>query len=73
MILRSISSISTLLFLKGYDDEEDNIEEEEEEVVENTFAQELQDEVNNHDDHPSVSLRQDDISQYYDIKEEIGK
>ena len=34
---------------------------------------EAEDEVDNCDDHPRVALRQDDVNQHYDIKEEIGK
>jgi hypothetical protein len=33
----------------------------------------VEDEVDARDDHPRVSLREDDINQYYDIKEEIGR
>ena len=60
-----------ILFLfKGYDDEDEDNEEEE---IEETSADDGEDESDSHNDHPRVSLREDDINEYYDIKEEIGK
>lgn len=60
-----------LLLLEGYEDEEKD--DEEEEISEENSANDVEDEVDNHDDHPRVSLRQDDINEYYEIKEEIGR
>lgn len=60
-----------LLLLEGYEDEEKD--DEEEEISEENSANDVEDEVDNHDDHPHVSLRQDDINEYYEIKEEIGR
>ena len=60
-------------FFEGYEEEEEEGTGDEEEVLKEAPAHEDKDEVVNHDDHPRVSLRQDDINQHYDIKEEIGK
>ena len=54
---------SIRLTITGYSDIEDEDVNQENEV----------DKVDDFDDHPRVSLKQEDIELYYDIKEEIGK
>ena len=63
----------TLLFFEGYEDEEENNDEKEEISEEKSTKDVEDDDDDNHDDHPRVSLRQDDINLHYDIKDEIGK
>ncbi|XP_028405202.1 myosin light chain kinase, smooth muscle-like [Dendronephthya gigantea] len=75
-------SCSARLRIEGFEEEEEDEENEEEEeeeeekeveVLEEAPADENKDEVDIYDDHPRVSLRQDDINKYYDIRDEIGK
>ena len=63
--------MATFLFLKGYADEDED--DDEDEISEDISTKEGEDEVDNYDDHPRVTLRQDDVNQHYEIKEEIGK
>ena len=63
--------MATFLFLQGYEDEAED--DDADEISEDISTKEADDEVDNYDDRPRVTLRQDDVNQHYEIKEEIGK